>query len=214
MTENEKYIFDYFMTGIKSGFQLLDDIIDETLEVVEDEGWEKEISEDWVEKNVECEYEKHKQESETWQHPTDTEKLILAFNTLRKEKIIALHNAGYTQSEAIEDVSDMWQRLEDKGVQPVGYCYYHEQDLKRAINGGGLMIGFYGKKEKNDKEAIIIGHKVVAALEAAGLEVIWNKTASKRIEIPNFEWRNICIFGEETDNKWRHKNVLEMMAEQ
>lgn len=213
MTENEKYIYDNFMNSIKSGFLSLDDVIDETLQAVEDEGWEREISEDWIREHVTREYEKLVAESKQWDRPTDVDKLLNVFDKLCREKIVALHNAGYTTSEAIEDVMDVWHNLEDEGVNPIGYCYYHGQDLERVIESGYLYIGFYGKKENNDKEAIIIGNKVTAALKEAGFTVEWNNMASSRIEVVNFSWQNLYTSDEDVDEKWGYDRVMKLMTE-
>lgn len=213
MTENEKYLYDHFLISIKSGFESLEDIINDALEAVEDEGWQNEISEQWVRETIEREYIKNLEESKTWQHPTDTEKLRMIFDTLCKEKIIALHNAGYTQSDAIYDAQDVWKDLEDHGVKPIGYCYYHGQDMERAIETETLCIGFYGEKEKNDKEAILIGNKVMSAFSDAGFVVEWNGTASKRIEIINFKWQNIFTSDDDVDEKWGYDRVLKLMEE-
>ncbi len=213
MTENEKYIFDHFQISIKSGFESLEDIIDGTLEAVEDEGWECEISEEWVRETVTLEYDKNVKDSKTWVHPTDTEKLHKAFDKLCKQNIIALHNAGYTTSDAVYDVREIWNDAEDVGFKPLGYCYYHGQDLERVIETGELMIGFYGAKDNNDKEAIIIGHKVVEALREVGLIVEWNNTASSRISVQNFEWKNVFTTDEEVDEKWGYDRVLELMQQ-
>lgn len=211
MTENEKYLYDSFLISIKSGFQSVEDIIDETLEAVEDEGWETEISEEWIQENVQREYAKNQQAAQTWQHPTDTEKLHQAFDNLCRQKIVALHNAGYTLSEAVYDCQEVWQDLEDEGIKPIGYCYYHGQDLERVIETGKLPIGFDGEKPKNDKEAIAIGNKVVAALKEAGLNVKWDGTASKRIELYDFNWQNIFISDEDVEDKWGYDRVFDLM---
>ncbi|MDR2955829.1 MAG: hypothetical protein LBV43_12180 [Prevotella sp.] len=213
MTENERYLFDRFLVSIKSGFESLEDIIDDILEMVEDEGWENEITEDWIRNTISSEYEKHNKESKNWQHPTDTERLHTVFDKLCKQKIVALHNAGYTQSDAIYDAQDVWQDLEDEGVKPIGYCYYHGQDLERVIETGTLCLGFYGEKEKNDKEAIIIGNKVVSELRDAGFEIEWNGTASKRIEIKGFRWQNVFVSDEETDEKWGYDRISMIMSD-
>lgn len=213
MTENEKYLYDHFLISIKSGFEALEDIINDALEAVEDEGWESEISEEWIRKTFEREYKKNEDESKTWQHPTDTEKLRVVFDTLCKEKIVALHNAGYTQSDAIYDVQDVWKDLEDEGIKPIGYCYYHGQDLERVIETGTLCIGFYGEKEKNDKEAILVGNKVATALKEAGFTIDWNGSASKRIEIQDFKWQNIFTSDDDVDEKWGYDRVLQLMEE-
>lgn len=213
MTENEEYLYDHFLISIKSGFESLEDIIDGAIEAVEDEGWESEISEDWIKEVFGKEYAKHAEQSKNWQHPTDTEKLHTVFDNLCKEKILALHNAGYTQSDAIYDVQDTWQDLEDEGIKPIGYCYYHGQDLERVIESGTLCIGFYGEKEKNDKEAIIIGHKIVDQLKKQGFTVNWDGSASKRIEILDFNWQNVFTSDEEVNEKWGYDRVFELMRD-
>ncbi len=213
MTENEKYLYDRFLISIKSGFESLEDIIDGEIEAVEDEGWENEISEEWLRKTITDEYQKHEVESKNWQRPTDTDKLHAVFDKLCREKIVALHNAGYTQSDAIYNVQDVWEDIEDSGVKPVGYCYYHGQDLERVIETGVLCIGFYGEKEKNEKEAILIGNKVVAALKDEGFTIEWNNTASRRIEVHNFKWQNAFTTDEDVDEKWGYDRVIELMTE-
>lgn len=211
MTENEELIFNQILISIKSGFESLEAIIDNIIEAVEDEGWESEISEDWIRENITREYNKNLEKSKTWQHPTDTEKLHLAFDNLCRENIIALHNAGYTLSEAIYDAQEVWSDAEDEGLKPIGYCYYHGQDLERVIEYGELTIGFSGAKANNDKEAIIIGHKVVAALEKVGFTIDWNNTASSRISIPDFKWQNVFTSDEDVDEKWGYDRVLNIM---
>lgn len=211
MTENEKYLYDHFLISIKSGFESLEDIIENALETVEDEGWESEIPEEWVREVLTKEYVKNDTESKNWQHPTDTDKLHAAFDSLCKDGILALHNAGYTQSDAIYDVQDVWKDLEDEGKKPIGYCYYHGQDLERVIRTGILCIGFYGEKANNDKEAISIGHKVVSALKEAGFLVEWNGAASQRIEIQDFNWQNVFTSDEEVEGKWGYDRVFQLM---
>lgn len=213
MTENEEYIFNHFLISIKSGFESLEDIIDSTMEAVEDEGWECEISEEWIRERVTREYNKNLEASKTWQHPTDTEKLHAAFDTLARQGIIALHNTGYTTSDAVYDAKDVWNDAEDEGSKPIGYCYYHGQDLERVIETDELMIGFSGAKANNDKEAIIIGHKVVDALKAAGLTVEWNNTASTRISVQDFVWKNVFTSDEDVEEKWGYDRVLRLIKE-
>lgn len=212
MTENEEFIFDRFLISIKSGFESLEDIIAETLETVEDEGWENEIGEEWIQENVTREYEKHSQTSKTWQQPTDPERLRQAFDSLCQQQIIALHNAGYETSDAVYEASDIWKDAEDEGLTPIGYCYYHGQDLERAIEDDLLMIGFYGATENNEKEAIIIGNKVVAALQAVGFEIDWNGSAKKRIAIRNFKWQNVFVSHDDVEERWGYDRILNLMA--
>lgn len=211
MTENEKYLYDHFLTSIKSGFESIEDIIENALEEVEDEGWENEISEDWIRETITREYSKNEAESKKWSHPTDPERLHAVFDKLCKNRIVALHNAGYTQSDAIYDVQDVWKDLEDEGMKPIGYCYYHGQDMERVIETGTLCIGFYGEKENNDKDAIAIGNKVASALKEAGFTIEWNGTASRRIEIPDFKWQNVFTSDEEVEDTWGYERIFKLM---
>lgn len=214
MTENEEYIFDHFLISIKSGLYSLEDIITDALEVIEDEGWENEISEEWVRENVKREFDKNTLASVKWKQPTDPDLLIKAFDQLCRQKIVALHNAGYTKQDAVYDAQDIWTDAEDEGLNPIGYCYYHGQDLERAIHDDELSIGFYGATENNDKEAIIIGHKVVAALKEVGFDVEWNGSAAKRIVIKDFHWQNAFTTEDEVEDKWGYDRVLKLMGEE
>lgn len=213
MTENEKYIYETFMNSIKSGFSSLEDIIDETLELVEDEGWENEIPGEWIHENITREYDKHITKSKTWERPTHPDRLLAAFDNLLRRKIVALHNAGYTQQDALYDVKEVWEDLEDADTHPVGYCFYHGQDIERALEDNVLCIGFYGKKENNDKEAIMIGNTIVGVLKDAGFTVNWNNTASKRIEIRDFNWHNAFTSYDDVEEKWGYDRVIKIMGE-
>lgn len=211
MTENEKYLYDHFLINIKSGFESLDDIIDGAIQMVEDEAWQKEIPEEWVKKTLTQAYDKHLAESKSWVANTDVERLIQVFDDLCRNKILAVHNIGYTSSEAIYDIQVLWQELEDQGIQPKGYCYYHGQDLERVITTGELMIGFSGVKEKNEKEAIAVGNKVKDALEKAGFTVKWNHSATGRIQIVDFNWQNLFESEEAIENKWGQDRIFDLM---
>lgn len=211
MTENEKYLYDRIKISVKSGFVSFDDIIDETLEAIDDEGWGNEIPEEWVRETTQRKFDQNMEESKLWQHPTPTEQLHAVFDKLCENKIIALHNAGYETSDAVYDAQELWKELEDAGVKPIGYCYYHGQDLERVIEDGLLCVGFYGEKEKNEKEAIQIGNKVASLLKEAGFVIEWNGTAKQRITIVDFNWQNVFTSDDEVDEKWGYDRVLKLM---
>lgn len=211
MTENEKYIYDHFLISIKSGFESLEEIIDGALEAVEEEGWQREVSEEWIRETLTREYEKNLSQSKTWEKVTDVTKLTDVFDQLCKNKIIAVHNIGYDTSEAIYDIQELWNDLEDEGVEPIGYCYYHGQDLERVIESGELPIGFSGAKANNEKEAIGIGNQVANALKKAGFNIEWNNSASDRISIVDFKWQNAFSSDEEVEEKWGLEKVFHLM---
>ena len=105
--------------------------------------------------------------------------------------VIALHDAGYTQSDGYEDVMEEYHESPD-GI--VGYCFYHEQDLERAMEGGGLMLAFGPIDPKlEDTEGPTTGQHIVRELEAEGFKVAWDGTFNRRIHLPEFVWRRrVC----------------------
>ena len=99
MTENEKFIHESIISQIRMGFLSIEEIQENIIEEIEDNGFECEISEEWAFKQIDKEWETLIIESKQWQRPTDTERLVEAFDTLCNSNIIALHNAGYETSD-------------------------------------------------------------------------------------------------------------------
>jgi hypothetical protein len=193
------------------GFESIEDVTEIAIESVESEGWSEEISEEWIHQTVKAEYQAHLKASHTWQHPTDTVRIGEVFDNLCRKKIIALHNAGVTQSDAISDVREIYNELEEIGIQPIGYCYYHEQDLQRVIEpeSGNSLIGFYGVDNDDQENALQVGHMIVEQLNQKGFTVRWDQTAGTRIEVENVRWEK--VYKEEEDEKWGHDRVFELM---
>jgi hypothetical protein len=66
--------------------------------------------------------------------------------------------------------------------------FFHSQDTDRAIDGGGLYLG-YGSATGEQAATTAIGDDVVAALRAVGLSVTWDGSLNSRIRVEPFEWR-------------------------
>ena len=99
MTENEAFIYESIFNQVRMGFLSLDEIQENILEEIEDNEFEDEISEEWAFDKIREENQKLLSESKQWKSPTDTERLIKAFDELCDQNIVALHNAGYTTSD-------------------------------------------------------------------------------------------------------------------
>jgi hypothetical protein len=212
MTEDQQYIYDSLVNQIKMGFSPIDEIKEMTWEQVEDEGLEDDISEKWVNTTITTEFKKHQEASKNWKTPTDTERLIKAFNELSEAKIIALHNAGYTTSDGEYEVVEVEVELRKHQIQSDGYCFYHEQDLERAIDPEcrNLMIAFQKIDNSDDTVTIAVGNKVAEKLKDNGFEVIWDGTAQTKIEIPNFDWEK--IYKDSDEDFLNHNRVLQFMV--
>ena len=208
--ENKAFLMEGIVSRVRFGFTDPETMIVEVLEQVEDEGWEDDFDEDWVRETITGLYEQRLAESKTWQFPTDTERLALAFGRMRKEQIVALHFAGYTQSDSIADVSEIYAQLRGNNKQPAGHCFYHEQDLERVIGdeGGDLLLGFYGADSKNVELAMKVAGTITGILEEQGFEVVWEQDPAKRITIKNFKWLKVYTSDEELE-AWDHAKVLD-----
>jgi hypothetical protein len=211
MTENQEFIYESIVSQVRMGFLPVEEIKEIVLEQVEDNEFEDEISEEWVNSRVDSEFEKLKGESKSWTGPTDTDKLVKAFDELCTLKIIALHNAGYTTSDGEEEVIAVEEALRESGVKSVGYCFYHEQDLERAIDPkqNNLLIAFQKVDNNDDKVTLEVGKLVAQTLKKNGFEVKWNETVNKKIEILNFRWRK--IYNEGDDDLLDYNRVLDIM---
>jgi hypothetical protein len=138
---------------------------------------------------IDAELQRLQIESAAWPALTDCDRLEAAFVNLRARGIVALHNAGYTQSDGYDDVLYYVEERQSRD-RLSGYCFYHGQDLERAILGDGLQLAFGPldpKREQSDGPGI--GRLIVEELARAGLRTRWNGTFDQRISIPHLDWK-------------------------
>ena len=143
---------------------------------------------------IESELGKWESEKQTWPAVTDCDRLDSAFAAMKERGLIALQNAGYTQSDGYDDFRVAYEN-DPNGEYPdkssvQGYCFYHGQDLERAIHGGGLFLAF-GPVDPKDEETKgpEIGIIVREEIERVGLKVDWDGTLNKRIHVPDLVWQ-------------------------
>jgi predicted DNA-binding WGR domain protein len=117
-------------------------------------------------------------------------RLRAAFAALNSMGIVALENAGYTQSDGWDDVNEIATRLADSGKRPRAGVFYHGQDVVRGRRGEGLMLTFgsYAARD-TDADSIAVGHVIVDVLKSHGFEPKWDGTLSTRIHTGRFEWK-------------------------
>ncbi len=191
MSEDQQFIFDSIYTQVRSGFYSLEDIQNNIIEEIEDNGFEDEISEDWAYKQINAVNEELLKESESWGENTQTNRLIAAFDELAESKIIALHYTGYTMDDGEYEVVEVERTLNDNNEKSEGYCFYHGQDLEHAVRGEGLNISFQKINNESDAVSKEIAKKIVAVLEKHDLKVDWNGKASSKILLTDFKWQRI-----------------------
>lgn len=169
---------------------------------------EDDIDEEWLKQTIHQQYNQHQKEALQWTKPTGFEKLAKAFDQLIVQKIVCLHNAGYTKQDGEGDCMETIERLDELGVKANSFCYYHSQDLARAVdpNTRNLYLGF-DSVTQNDDEALQVAQMIVAALRENGLQVKWPGTVTQRIEIVNIDWKKIP-----DDEEWGAERVIQMLT--
>lgn len=102
------------------------------------------------------------------------------FATLGEAGVIALHDAGYTQSDGFSDASEAFVDGGGEAAGLHGVCFYTRQDLNAAKRSSRLSLAFWGAPEGADADMLRVGGLIVDAFRQAGFQVQWNETASLR----------------------------------
>lgn len=171
---------------VRGGFEDRERIIEILTEEMYAPG---ELDADAVEQAVDAALREHEQSKKGWPATTDCDRLDAAFKALAQRGVIALHNAGYTQSDGYSDVREAHADAPDRD-RITGYCFYHGQDLARAVAGDGLFLAFGPMDARTeDTEGPRVGRLVAEELQRAGLQVQWDGTFKERILVPAFDWK-------------------------
>ena len=180
-TESEVHVLGCIKRWVSSGFysaEQIDSMIDDVLEPDCDAAMLRNC--------VAIEVDLKLSAETGWPATTDCDRLDRAFRDLHEQGICALGNAGYTMSDGYSEIS------EATANPPPGhyksYCFYHGQDIERAIEGGGIMIAF-GALNDDPVASVAVGKVVCERLRREGFEVEWNGSFETRISLPKFLWQ-------------------------
>lgn len=181
MNQDELHIMDEIKTWVGSGFydaREVNEFLDDLLEGDVDEGMLRAI--------IDEEFEKKKVQEQLWPLRTDCDKLDDVFRDLNALMIIALQNAGYTTDDGHDDVGEIHAQQPPGTYR--GYCFYHGQDMARAVAGQGLMLA-YGDMKDTDEGKAAIAASIILALERHGFIVDWNGSVHTKINVPGIIWQ-------------------------
>lgn len=181
MNETEIYVLDSIRNWVWSGYYLPEQVREMLGDILEED-----VDEDAMLKAIDAEFDKKTKEEETWPPVTDCDRLDSVFAKLDKDGICACQNAGYTMSDGYSEIAEARASRGQDNYH--GYCFFHGQDLERAIEGHGLTIAF-GDLNDNPERTVAVGHAVRRALEEAGFETEWDGTAKTRLNVPSINWQ-------------------------
>jgi hypothetical protein len=185
MNESEKYAHDAIITWVWSGFCDPDEVQEMVGDILEDG-----VDEAKLRAFVAPEFARKRSAEKGWPAETDCDRLDAAFADLSDDGIVALHNAGVTIADGINDVAEVLDSLGRDGIH--GYCFYHAQDIERAIAGGGLSIAF-GDVNEDPRNSAEVARAIQRVLERHGFGVQWDGDVGTRLSIPQFDWKRRLI---------------------
>ena len=108
-------------------------------------------------------------------------KVDKVFRELSGSGLLALQDAGYTQSDGYEDCAEKLHAMSDTQKSLIiGVCFYTRQDLERARKVSALLLAFCGFPENDDTSTQRVGQLVVDAFSRAGFRVIWDGCSRNR----------------------------------
>ncbi len=182
MNDATRYILEAIQSHVWSGFDspvAVNRVIDDLLEGDADEAF--------LRSAVGPEFARKQAAEATWPPTTDCDRLDAAFEALNVAGIIALQNTGYEMSDGLTEVAEaLHARGSREGVQ--GYCFYHGQDLERAVAGEGLMLAF-GSLDDDRTHKLEVGQRIREVLERSGFTVQWNGDTETRLKLPGLDWK-------------------------
>lgn len=115
-------------------------------------------------------------------------KLDLAFNNLNKQGIVALHCAGYVQTDGFDDCNEIATERHKNGEKVIGCCFYTMQDLEHVLHEDSTSLYFSFGNYFDKPTAVEIGQMIVKEFELAGFITQWTLSADRRIAIRNITW--------------------------
>ncbi|SRR5690554_2009463 len=192
MSEDKQFIFDSIFTQVRSGFYSLEEIQISVIEDVEYHGFGDEISEKWIQEQIQIVNSEFLEEYQHRERPTDTERLIEVFDELAsKHKIIALHDPGFITEDSEYEVADVERTLNDNEAASEGYCFYNGEDLDAAVRGEKLLLNFQKIDNTSDATSKEIARKIIEVLQNHGLKTTWDGKATSPIVLPGFKWERV-----------------------
>ena len=122
----------------------------------------------------------------------------IAFQGLtRNQEAICASNYACCQTCAVAELSDVAGFFDVSKV-----VYYHEQDLGGLEDTGVLRIRYFLIDDAPDDDVSAWADRVLAALEAVGLDVMWSGEANEVLRVIGFKKSYLDLAGFDSVEEW------------
>ena len=125
----------------------------------------------------------------SWPPETDCDRISAVFTRLDSAGIVARENVGYTRSDLQDEMSELVANLVKAGRIVQGWVGFHGQDVERAVDGGGLYLGFAPARDSSEAAWLDVGNAIVDAFKRAGFKVAWSGKSSDRPHLAPVDWK-------------------------
>jgi hypothetical protein len=129
----------------------------------------------------------------SWPAQTEFDRLESVFAQLRAEKILALHQAGNSNSDGFSDLREAYHAAGGRESGIWGGCFYHSQDVDRAVRAGDLYLAYTGamipQPELRAENTLKVAGRIVELLRAAEFDAQWDGNPDTRISLEMGQWR-------------------------
>lgn len=175
--------------NVRAGFLSMDEISEEGMEYISEEYPEvkNHISADALEEVVKGYWDEYANSGKQENYL----KLASAFQKLNEQGIVALHCAGYVQSDGFDDCNEIAADMDENGETVIGCCFYTLQDLEHVLKEDTTKLRISFGNYFDQPTAVEIGKRIVKELEAAGLATEWNQSADEKIAVRDMVWDKV-----------------------
>ena len=175
----------YIRCEITGGFLVLEDLVERSLRTL-GEGHDAEDFRNQAKRLLRAAIAAQRAEEKRWPAVTDCDRLDAALVALEKAGLFTRLTFCYHPSGIAEIRPQLTQ--ECWGIRKVrGYAHCHIYETDPLFFNGTLYFD-YGSIPRSRKASIGVGHEIVSALQAQGLEVTWGGNVRKRIAV-TLDWK-------------------------
>ena len=186
-------IASFIDAHLRFGFESKENVVEGARDLFgSDEGYPGDV---FVERAVRDALAALIQEQETWQRPTDAERLDRAFRELEEMGILARHCYAPTRTWGLDDLNEEAAIARSRGAMVRGYVFYTSQDAESLLDGQlNLAWGVYSEPGRTFAQGMAaadeVANTVVSVLSRVGLHPHWDGARGTTILLNELDWRH------------------------